>query len=149
MPSTLSSIAPSTTVISDKVFTLQYVLQQPREKGGLSSGAKAGIGVGVVAACLLIIIPLVLALLRRSRGGPPSEPEPPLKRINIHPTILEMGSTPSLVPEGNRAGEFDAAWVGELADLEVKLPDTRRASDQELLLEFELKGQSPPAYLKG
>jgi hypothetical protein len=103
----------------------------------------------VAAVCLLITIPVVLALLRRYRGDPPPEPEPPLKRICLHPSVLEIGSTPNLVSESNQAGEFNAAWVGELPDLNDKLSDTKRASDQEILLEFELKGQRPPAYLKG
>ena len=54
------------TVVTEHVFTQKFTLV-PRTKTAISSGAKAGIAVGVIVVCFLTAT-LALLRLRRVRG---------------------------------------------------------------------------------
>jgi hypothetical protein len=60
---TISGIA----VITEHVFTRKYELTAPDSSGGLTTGAKAGIAIGVCGAAL-VLVGFVLFLLRKRKA---------------------------------------------------------------------------------
>jgi hypothetical protein len=146
IPSGLPSIAPSTTIIPDKIFALQYPLQQPTNKGGVSSNAKIGIEVLFGIAFFLVIIYLVFLWFRRSRRVSSPKREPPLRHINLHPAIPKIAVKPRTsnnnvaqkfnpnyhMSDSNPKGEFDGTRVSD-RELAGDLSDASRYSDKENL----------------
>jgi hypothetical protein len=63
----VSATISGITVITEHVFTRKYELTAPGSSGGLSTGASAGIAIGVCGAAL-VLAGFVLFLLRRRKA---------------------------------------------------------------------------------
>ena len=63
----MSATIPGITVITEHVFTRKYELTTSGNLGGLATGAKAGIAIGVCAAAL-VLAGVVLFMLRRRKA---------------------------------------------------------------------------------